>query len=59
MGNDMGKRRLAQAWRAEQQDVIQRFAPVARRRDEDFELVAHTLLPDIFVELARSQRALD
>jgi hypothetical protein len=55
----MGKRRLAQAWRAEQQDVIQRFAPVARRRDEDFELVAHTLLPDIFVELARSQRALD
>jgi hypothetical protein len=44
------QRGLAQAGRAEQQHVVERLAALARRADEDFELLAHLGLADVFVE---------
>ena len=58
-GDDMRQRGLAEAGRAEQQHVIQRFLALARRLDEDRQLAAHLFLPDVFVQRLRSQRALD
>ncbi len=57
--DDVRQRRLAEARRAEQQHVIERLAALARRLDEDAELLADLLLADVFVEAARAQRALD
>ena len=46
--DDVRQCRLAQTRRTEQQHVIERFGPVARRSDEDAELFAHLRLPDVF-----------
>jgi hypothetical protein len=53
------ERRLAQARRAEQQHVVERLAPAARRLDEDGELLARFLLADIVGEPHRPQRAFE
>ena len=57
--DDVRQRRLAEARRAEQQHVVERFLALPRRFDEDRQLAADLLLPDVFVEEARAQRALD
>ena len=57
--DDVRQRRLAQARRAEQQHVVERFAAVLGRRHEDVELAAHLFLADVFVEQLGAQRALE
>ena len=57
--DDVRQRRLAEARRAEQQHVVERFLALARGLDEDRQLAADLLLPDVLVEQARAQRALD
>src|SRR5712691_2061159 len=57
--DDVRERGLAQPRRAEQQHVVQRLAARARRLDEDLELAADLLLPDILGEAAGPQRALE
>jgi hypothetical protein len=57
--DDVRQRGLAQAGRAEQQHVVERFLALARRADEDFELLAHLGLADVFVEQLGAQGPLD
>ena len=44
--DDVRKRGLAEAGRADEQHVVERFAPRPRRRDEHAEIVARLLLAD-------------
>ena len=55
----MCQRRLAESRRAEQQHVVERFLALPRRLDEDRQLAPDLLLPDVFIEETRAQRALD
>ena len=57
--DDVRQRRLAEAGRTEQQHVVERFAALPRRLDEDRELLADLFLADVLGEAARAQRALD
>src|SRR5207248_6520690 len=57
--DDVRERGLAEARRAEEQHVIERFGARARRGDEDLELAAHLLLPDVLGERRRPERALE
>ena len=57
--DDVRQRRLAEARRPEQQHVVERFLALPRRLDEDRQLAADLLLPDVLVEQPRAQRALD
>jgi hypothetical protein len=57
-GDDVGKCRLAQARRTEKQHVVERFLAIARRGDEDAQLLADLLLPDVLVEVPGAKRAL-
>ena len=41
---DVGQRRLSQAWRSVQKCVVERFASVLRRLDEDAEVLDDLLL---------------
>ena len=59
VGDDVRQRRLAEARRAEQQHMVERFAAHFRRADEDFELLARLHLADVFRQPLRAQRALD
>ena len=54
IGNDVGKRCLAKARRAEDQHMIQRFRTLARSADEDLHLVTHGRLADVLAETARA-----
>ena len=55
VADDIGERRLAESWRAEQQHVIERLAALPRGRDRHVEIAPHTLLADVFVEEPRAQ----
>jgi len=57
--DDMRERGLAQPRRAEQQRVIERFATLARRGDEDLELCLDPRLADVLGELARPHGAIE
>lgn len=57
--DDVRECRLAETRRPEQQYMIERFRTALGRLDENLELAAHLFLADVFVELARSQRALE
>ena len=57
--NDMGQRRLTEPRRSEEQNVIERFAAVARGLDENLELAAYLFLSDVLLERFRPQRALE
>ena len=59
VGDDVRERGLAEPGRPEQQHVIQRFAPLARRLDEDGELPADLLLADVLLEQLGTQRPLE
>ena len=58
LGNNARERRLAEARRAVQQHVVERFAALFRRRNEDGKVALRLLLPDVFRERLRAQRAL-
>ena len=55
--DDVRQRRLAEARRPENQHVIQRFAAVARRSDEDLHLRLDGALPDVVGQHPRPDRA--
>jgi len=57
MRQNVRQRGLAQPRRAEQQHVVERFATRPGGGDEDVELLANLALADVFVQLARPQRA--
>jgi len=54
--HDLGQGGLAQARRAEQQDVVQRLASPASRFDEDLEIGLGLLLADELRQGLRAQR---
>ncbi len=56
--HDVRQRGLAQTRRAEQQHVVEGFFALARRADENVELLTHPDLADVVVELLRAQRTL-
>ena len=56
LGHDLRQRRLAEAGRPGEQHVVERFAAVARRLDEDAEVGARLLLADELGERLRTQR---
>src|SRR5206468_9349751 len=58
-GDDLGERRLAQARRTEEKDMIEGFATRARGGDEDLQVGAQLLLSDELVDRLRTQRAVD
>src|SRR5262249_43155084 len=58
VGDDVRQSGLAQAWRAKEQDVIERFLALHRRLDENAELRANLLLADVVGERTRTQGAL-
>ena len=58
IGDDAGQRRLAEARRAVEQDVVERLAARERRLDEDGEVRLDLLLADVFIQLARAQAVL-
>src|SRR5579859_1705205 len=57
--DDVTERGFAQPRRAVQQDVIDRFVALARRFQQDAQIILDLLLPDIFRQAARAQTALD
>src|SRR6202035_3853643 len=58
-GDDVGEGRLAKPRRTEEEDVVQGLPPLARRADEDPEVVEDLLLADVLVQPPRAQRRLD
>ena len=58
VGDDAGERRLAEARRPVEQDVVKRLAARERRLDEDGEVRLDLLLADVLAELARAQAVL-
>ena len=57
-GDDVGQRRLAQAGRTVEQDMIQRLASLARRLNVDIQAVLHRLLAHVFAQRFGAQAAL-
>ena len=57
--DDVRERRLAEARRAENQHVIERLVPAARRLDEDAHLLLDGRLADVLVQPARAHAARD
>jgi len=55
-GNDLGKRRLAQAWRAGQQHVLQRLLTLGRRLQGDAKLLDDFPLTDDFIKALGAKR---
>ena len=58
-GHDLGQRGLAQARRPGEQDMVERLAAAARRRDRHRELVLDRLLADEVLQAAGAQRAVE
>ena len=54
--NDAGERGLAEARRAKDQGMVERFPAAARRQEEDLHLFPHCALPNVLIEPARSNR---
>ena len=59
VGDDLRQRRLAQAGRPGEQDVVERLAARGGGRDRDRELLLQRLLADELVEPLRAQRAVE
>ena len=57
--DDVRERRLAEAGRPGQQDVVERLAAAPRRREEDREVLADLGLADVLAEVLRAQLRLD
>ena len=58
VGDDVRQRRLAEARRARDQHVVERFVALARRRNRDLQVLADAVLADVVVERARPQSGL-
>ena len=58
-GDDVGQRRLAQAGRAVEQDVIGGFLALARRGQQDVEVLLDARLADVLGQRARPKARLD
>ena len=58
-GDDRRERRLAEAGRAVQQDVVRRLSPRPRRRQQDREVGLDLALADVLVERPRPEGAFD
>ncbi len=59
MGDDLGEGGLAEAGRAEDEQMIEGLAAPPGRLDGDGELLSDRLLPEVFAEAARPQTRLD
>ena len=59
LADDVREARLAEAGRADEQDVVERLAACLRRCERDPELLLHALLPDEVGEAARTKRLLE
>ena len=59
LGHDLRQRRLAQAWRAEEEHMVERIAARLRRLDEDAQIFTRRLLADKFVERFGAQGRID
>ena len=59
LADDEGEARLAEARRADEQDVVERLAAGLGRLQRDRELLLDPLLPDEVVEAPRPQRAVE
>ncbi len=59
MGQDGRQRRLAEAGRAVEEDVVEGLAALLRRRDCDAQVVLDALLADVLIEQARPQRGFE
>ncbi len=59
VGDNVGESGFPQAWRAEDQQMIERIATQLRRLDENLHLGAHLRLANVFVEQLRTDRAID
>ena len=57
--DDVREARLAEARRADEQDMVERLAARLRRGERDPQLLLDALLPDEVVEGARPERLLD
>ena len=57
--NDVAERGFAQAGRAEQEHMVQRFTAFFGSTNEDFQLVAHLGLAHVVVKQLGAQGALD
>ncbi len=57
-GDDHGERRLAETWRAAEQDMVRRTSAPPRCLQNQGQLLADALLPDELLQPARSQRRL-
>ncbi|MNE08586.1 hypothetical protein D3C80_1012390 [compost metagenome] len=58
LGDDVGQGGLAEARRAEDQRVVQRFRPTSGRLDEQLHLFAHAGLADVLGQLQRADGAI-
>ena len=59
VGQDVRERRLAEAGRAAEEDVIERLAAAARGLDEDAQVLLVLLLADVLVERRRAEDAIE
>ena len=59
VGDDVGERRLAEARRAENQRMVERFVTPPRRLDEDGHLFLDRALADVFTQARRTQAAIE
>ena len=59
LADDRRERRLAEAGRPDEQDVVERLAASLRRLERDLELLLRPLLADELVESPRPERLLD
>lgn len=57
VGDDIGQRGLAQAWRAEDQGMVEGLVATARSLDEQRHLLAHHRLADVFLQAQRTDCA--
>ena len=57
-GNDVGQCGFAEAWRAVEQQVVERFAALLRGFEEDGQVGLELILTDEFAEPLRAERQL-
>ena len=59
VGDDLRQRRLAQAGRSRQQQVVERLVALPCRLDQDRQVLLHPRLAEVLVEPPRTQRTVD
>lgn len=59
LGDDVGKRRLSEARRPREQDVVERLSPLKRGRHKDAEIILDLLLADKLIQTGRPENLLE